>query len=85
MAVRSSCLTQPSKGNIGHLLRHDELEKTLILGMVVGKRSRGRPKMRLGDHLKDVCGKTLVEVCRMAKDTWGNGSSNSSKPLVDDV
>ena len=47
---------------IGHLLRHEGLEKTLLLGVVTGKRNRDRPKVRLGDHFKDVCRKTLVEL-----------------------
>ena len=47
--------------------------------------------MRLGCHWKDVCGKTLVELLqtgtgqrKMEKIRGGHGSSNSSKPLVDD-
>ena len=34
-------------GFIGHVLRHESLEKTLLISMVLGKRGRGRPTTRL--------------------------------------
>ena len=38
----------------GHLMRRvDSLEKTLMLGGIVGRRRRGRPRMRLLDGITD--------------------------------
>ena len=70
VAVRSACLTQSSKATNIHPTPSQtrRVGENLSSFMVVGKRSRGRPKMRLGDHWKDVCGKTSVELCRMAQD-----------------
>ena len=53
---------------IGHTLTHDRLEKSLLMGMVPGSRGRGRRKTRLSDHLKDICGLTMVEMFRAAQD-----------------
>ena len=55
-------------GFIGHVLRHESLEKTLLIGMVLGKRGRGRPKTRLCDHLKTTTGMSMVEMERAAQD-----------------
>ena len=44
----------------GHLMRRvDSLEKTLILGGIVGKRRRGRPRMRWLDGIMDSMDVTL--------------------------
>ncbi|XP_027222208.2 uncharacterized protein [Penaeus vannamei] len=40
----------------------------LYLGMVMGKRERGRPKTRLSDNIKEVCGLTMVEAERAAQE-----------------
>ena len=52
---------------IGHQLRKGyRLEKTLLLGSVYGKRLRGRPKTKLSDNIKEICGLTMVETERKA-------------------
>ena len=35
-----------TKGDFGHLIRVDSLEKTLMLGGIEGRRRRGRQRMR---------------------------------------
>ena len=44
------------------------LEKNLLTGMVKGNRGRGKPKTRLSDNIKDICGLTMVQVERNAQD-----------------
>ena len=40
--------------SFGHLMRRvDSLEKTLILGMIGGRRRRGRQRMRLLDGINN--------------------------------
>ena len=42
---------------IGHQLSKGRtLERTLLLSLVHGKRLRGRPKTRLSDNIKEICG-----------------------------
>ena len=53
---------------IGHVMRSESLEKNLLTGMVIGNRGRGRPKTRLSDNIKDICGLTMVQVERKAQD-----------------
>ena len=54
---------------VGHQLRNsDTLEKTLLIGSVYGKRSRGRPRTRFCDNIKEACGDSLVEIERKAQD-----------------
>ena len=53
---------------VGHVMRSESLEKNLLTGMVIGNRRRGRPKTRLSDNIKDICGLTMVQVERKAQD-----------------
>ena len=54
---------------IGHQLRKGYTsEKTLLLGSVHGKRLRGRPKTRLNNNIKEICGLTMVETERKAQE-----------------
>ena len=47
----------------GHLMqRVDSLEKTLILGGIVGRRRRGQPRMRLLDGTTDSMNMSLSEL-----------------------
>ena len=57
---------------IGRILRHECIDRTLLLGMVPGRRGRGRPKTLFSDHLKETCGLTTVEMHRSAqhRENW---------------
>ena len=50
-----------------HVTRHTGLEKTIMQGMVVGKRSRGKPRQRLGKGVIDIFGAMTVR-SRLAED-----------------
>ena len=53
---------------VGHVIRSKRLEKNLMTGMVIGNRGRGKPKTRLSDNIKDICGLMMVQVERNAQD-----------------
>ena len=53
---------------IGHVMRSKSLEKNLMTGMVIENRGRGKPKTRLSDNIKDICGLMMVQVERNAQD-----------------
>ena len=53
---------------IGHILRSDLLEKDLLVGSVYGNRKRGRPKTRISDNIKEISGKSFVNLFRLAQD-----------------
>ena len=48
---------------LGHIKRHDSLEKAVLQGQVPGKRSRGRPRRRGEERL----GYTMKEAQRLAQ------------------
>ena len=66
-------------GCIGHLLRGRSLGKDCLLGMIDGRRARGRQRMKYMDGLKEIVGCSGVgEMIRMAEDRnrWRNIVAN---------
>ena len=53
---------------LGHIVRRDGLGKDLIIGMVFGKRKRGRPKNRYKDNIRELTKLSMMQIYRKTKD-----------------
>ena len=56
---------------LGHVMRHDGMEKKMMVGMVEGSRRRGRQRMRWFDGAKEAMGMGVCEMQRSALDREG--------------
>ena len=54
--------------HVGHVTRHDGLEKTLMQGMLAGKRSRGKPRQRLEKYITDPFGTMTISQRHLGSD-----------------
>ena len=56
-------------GFLGHTLRGGGIEKDCLLGMIEGRRARGRQRSKFMDGIKECIGcDTMEEVMRLAED-----------------
>ena len=80
--VKSELMTQIRKrqlGFLGHVVRGRGLESDCLLGMVEGRRARGRQRMKYMDLVRELigCGRT-EKVLRYAEDrrAWRSIAAN---------
>ena len=74
----------------GHLMgRVDSLEKTLMLGGIGGRRTRGRPRIRWLDGITDSMNMSLSELRELVMDgglacydSWGRKESDTTEQLI---
>ena len=55
----------------GHIKRHQCLERDIMEGMIEGSRSRGKPRRRWEDDVKDWLSMDVVSAGRLAADRNG--------------
>ena len=56
-------------GYLGHAIRADRLEKSVLLGFIEGRRARGRQRLKCMDGIVEVMGcSTAAEVVRLTED-----------------
>ena len=55
-------ITKQKLTHFGHVMRVNSLEKAIMLGMVSGKRRRGRPKTHWLNSIKDDTARTTNEL-----------------------
>ena len=54
---------------LGHAIRADGLEKSVLLGFIDGRRARGRQRLKYMDEIVEVIGcSTAAEVVRLTED-----------------
>jgi len=64
----------------GHVIRHDNLQKTIVQGTVEGNRKRGRPRKNWMSNIMEWSGLHLQQILRRAEDRreWRKTAASSS-------